>query len=69
MKKYAVTMDYDGMVGYATLIVVARNVNSAINKAVRRLQYLTQDKSITGESVSDIEYLGFYLSRRFVSVK
>ena len=69
MKKYLVSMDYKGMEDCAKLIVVARNPQSAINKAVRRLQYMTQDKSITSESVTDIEYLGFYLSRVFVAMK
>lgn len=59
MKKYLITIndtDFD---------VVARDESSAKNKAVRRANFQNKGESITAASVSHVEYLGFYLNRRF----
>ena len=67
MKKYDVIFRVDGQEFGFT--VLARNYQSACNKAVRYAQSMTGDKMITVNNLVTVEYLGFYLSRVFVSVK
>lgn len=63
MKKYLVVTDY------FTFEITARNPASAAKKAVRRLQDILGDKSITLDSVVSVKYLGFYIGRKFVGVQ
>lgn len=67
MKKYTVTMKHKESV--FALPVLARDSKVAQNKAVRRAKSMLKDKTITAQNVVNVDYEGFYLNRRFFSVK
>lgn len=66
MKKYFIVLSHNGHdTGYT---VLAANEKSARNKAVRRARFAEKDGSITQDNIKSLDYLGFYLARRFFPV-